>query len=462
MKQFFVILIFASLSFTAFAQVEIKVKGVTTNLVFATRYSNLKDKALAQVKNGEVAVLNLKEIDTETMVLLGCNEDVYFLWLKPGETIEVDAQTGIIKGGNTKINKYLETWKKDFLWNKNSVLQNHFMYLVVRRDLEVHNMDEFFSPDFVDKLKADKKRQLEDVRLKKISNKNFVEYFNRFIECNYKYTLVNIPAIVTHSGKQEVPVAILKEITAFDMEQNDFINNYYKDDLINGYIRAHEELKSVEPTLTDYIFQKAKVFNNRDLREYYVLNELGKLIKRKESLYVKDLFDSSRSLITTEAGKKEFEELYAKQVPNVYDNKKVYPLKAYDLDNREITLDKFKGKYVYIDVWATWCGPCKQMTRHFVELAEKYKDKNIVFLSLSADKNSVESKWREYVNEHLGSNCITAWTKSGFNNAFVQYYKINSIPRFMLIDPDGNVFSNKFWTPNDPRVETLLKQLLTQ
>ena len=63
-----------------------------------------------------------------------------------------------------------------------------------------------------------------------------------------------------------------------------------------------------------------------------------------------------------------------------------------DVDGEKMSLEQFKGKYVVIDVWASWCQPCKQEFPNLKKLEEKYKDKNIVFVSISSDAQ--ERRWR--------------------------------------------------------------------
>ena len=56
-----------------------------------------------------------------------------------------------------------------------------------------------------------------------------------------------------------------------------------------------------------------------------------------------------------------------------------------DTSGKVVTLSSLKGKYVYIDVWATWCGPCKQELPYFKEVADAYKGRNMYFVGLSID-----------------------------------------------------------------------------
>lgn len=119
---------------------------------------------------------------------------------------------------------------------------------------------------------------------------------------------------------------------------------------------------------------------------------------------------------------------------------------AYENFNGEKTsLADLKGKYVYVDVWATWCGPCKVEIPYLQEVEKKYHEKNIAFVSISVDDpkrngswEKANENWRNMVEEkELGG--IQLFAPQGFQSEFIQDYKINGIPRFILIDPEGNI-----------------------
>jgi thiol-disulfide isomerase/thioredoxin len=120
------------------------------------------------------------------------------------------------------------------------------------------------------------------------------------------------------------------------------------------------------------------------------------------------------------------------------------------------SLDDFKGKYVYIDVWATWCGPCRQQIPFLNELEEKYHGKNIEFVSISTDSPEQHETWKKMIAEkNMGGIQLFA----GKEQSFVRAYEISGIPRFILIDPAGNILDANAPRPSDQSLIALLDTL---
>ncbi len=123
------------------------------------------------------------------------------------------------------------------------------------------------------------------------------------------------------------------------------------------------------------------------------------------------------------------------------------------------SLDDLKGKYVYIDVWATWCAPCLREIPFLKEVEKDYKDKNIEFLSISIDEEKDYEKWKQMISEKsLGG--IQLMADNNWNSDFVKKYAILGIPRFILIDPQGNIVAADAPRPSDPLLRVRLDELL--
>jgi len=122
------------------------------------------------------------------------------------------------------------------------------------------------------------------------------------------------------------------------------------------------------------------------------------------------------------------------------------------------SLSDFKGKYVYIDMWATWCGPCLKEVPFLKEVEKKYHDKNIAFISISIDVKKMEDAWRKMVTDKkMGGVQLLA--DGAWSSKLIKDYQIKGIPRFILIDPNGNIVSAKAPRPSSPNLITLFNEL---
>jgi len=129
-----------------------------------------------------------------------------------------------------------------------------------------------------------------------------------------------------------------------------------------------------------------------------------------------------------------------------------------DTNGKNVSLDDLKGKYVYVDVWATWCGPCKREIPFLKKLDKEYKGKDIAIVSMSIDKMADKEKWLKMVkDENLGGIQIMA--DKDWNSDFVKAYNIRGIPRFILIDKEGKILDANAPRPSNPNLKELLNSL---
>lgn len=144
---------------------------------------------------------------------------------------------------------------------------------------------------------------------------------------------------------------------------------------------------------------------------------------------------------------------------NKFNNTTAPPFDYVNHKGGNTKLEDFKGKYVYIDVWATWCGPCRAEIPHLKKMEEKYHDKNIVFVSISIDTQKDFDKWKTFVTEKsLGG--VQLFADKDWTSDFIKSFGINSIPRFILIDPNGKVVQADASRPSSPQLKVDLDKLL--
>ncbi|TXH23267.1 MAG: AhpC/TSA family protein [Chitinophagaceae bacterium] len=107
-----------------------------------------------------------------------------------------------------------------------------------------------------------------------------------------------------------------------------------------------------------------------------------------------------------------------------------------DVNDKPVKLSDFRGKYVLIDFWASWCGPCRAENPNVVEAFNKFKDKNFTILGVSLDRPDAKDKWLAAIEKDN-----LTWTQVSdlkfWENEVARQYGINAIPQNYLIDPNG-------------------------
>lgn len=114
------------------------------------------------------------------------------------------------------------------------------------------------------------------------------------------------------------------------------------------------------------------------------------------------------------------------------------------IDGNTLKLSDYRGKYVFIDFWASWCGPCRGENPNVVEAYKKYSGKNIVFIGVSLDTD--KDKWAAAIQkDNLTWKHVS--DLKGWSSAIAQLYNVQSIPANFLIDPHGNIVAQNLRGP---------------
>ena len=160
-------------------------------------------------------------------------------------------------------------------------------------------------------------------------------------------------------------------------------------------------------------------------------------------------------MVGNEKLKNEFHKSYSQYV-SLEPGKKAPAFSLLDINGKQVSLSDYLGNYVYIDVWATWCGPCCRELPKFHELKNQFKDKAIQFISISIDTD--ENAWRNKIeNDKLDGIQLRVTNKDSFRLD----YKISWIPRFLLIDREGKVLDANMTRPSDTKTIEKLTALLS-
>lgn len=126
-----------------------------------------------------------------------------------------------------------------------------------------------------------------------------------------------------------------------------------------------------------------------------------------------------------------------------------------DLNDESVSLSHFRGRYVYIDVWATWCIPCRREIPYLQMLERQFDAGDLAFVSISIDGDA--DKWKTFVQKE---EMTGIQLHMGENSDFREVYKVTHVPRFMLIDPEGRIVEGVMTRPSDPRTAEVLGGLV--
>jgi len=127
------------------------------------------------------------------------------------------------------------------------------------------------------------------------------------------------------------------------------------------------------------------------------------------------------------------------------------------LDGAKLKIEDYKGKVVLVNLWATWCGPCKGEMPHLVELQNTHKEKGFEILGLDTDENDTEAKVKDFAAE-MKLNYTLGWLDEKTYGDFLKISKFPGIPQSFLINREGQLLG--VFTGGSPTTIAKLKEIV--
>jgi peroxiredoxin len=113
-----------------------------------------------------------------------------------------------------------------------------------------------------------------------------------------------------------------------------------------------------------------------------------------------------------------------------------------DVTGKLVSLSQFRGQYVLVDFWASWCGPCRDDNPNLVKVYKEFKDKNFTVIGVSLDKPDGKADWVKAIRDDQ-----LTWTHvsdlKGWASATAKLYGVRAVPQNFLIDPAGKIIAAK-------------------
>lgn len=339
----------------------------------------------------------------------------------------------------------------------------------------------FFKSDYSDVFNMDpiqfKKYRQEKVEkdlafLKEYSNNNLIsEDFKTFAEVEIKYSYY-YGLLSYHSFKknfkkieEQLPDDFYNEINDTLFKHDEYL---YSDNYIQA-TRIYVSLLNVGTyTTPNSYFPKAmsvssELLSGKTLFSYQLIT-LSRMLQTDASSTLKDSLISSflqkcpyneyNSVITNNYKKNI--EASKKNIPNNILESKFETVEGKEITFRDM-LKNFKNKVIYIDVWASWCGPCKVEMPSSMALKDKFKNEDVVFIYFSIDKN--EAAWKKAIDNWKISG-IHYLHKEGIESIFSKHFNIIGIPHYILLDKNGQTIFPSAVRPSSKSIESSIRTLL--
>ena len=335
----------------------------------------------------------------------------------------------------------------------------------------------------IDQLEMDlfdqRKAQMTFLKNAKIS-KSLSAYLENEIKYNYWHLIFAYPIERGNKDQQmkrviSLPIVMIESLKTDALREPYLIHNKafrgllmyyitYKNSEEKNFVKYSNQLQSINDK-TEYAIKNFSgetleyalatlLINNKNYLNVSTTRNIARNIKNNDIRYIFEsefIKDVKANETIANAKKKEEETKSALKSA----------VQFTDIDGKNFDFSKYIGKVVYVDFWASWCGPCKaefpfSKTMH-ANLSETEK-KNIVFLYISIDDS--EDKWKNGIKSNGLEDFVNGWVSPEWSVKVSQMYMIRTIPRYMIIDKAGKIVSSDAKRPSNPETIVQLLQLI--
>ena len=369
------------------------------------------------------------------------------------------------KGKNVHLNIDANNFFQSRIFSGDLKTENNFnvQKSTLRSKLVGNSKDYFVVPleDFLTKIKKTKDSVYTLIERSNLSS-NDKKLEKKIADYDYLQTYNNYQKFYSYHKKYKakLPNDYYKPVIEMDLDDDEMFrhSSAYRNLIIANFRQSSRLALSADSSLTIIEFVKNKINN---IESVYTREQFASMLLREmkqDNVNIHQDYQQVLPLFTTERMKKRLSEKYQSALETV-SGKKSIDFNYENYNGGRTTLKDFAGKLVYIDVWATWCGPCIQEFPHLKTLVDEFSSKDIEFVSVSIDHKKDYEKWRQMVSEkNIGGTHL--YDPEGLGSSFMKAFNVGMIPRFMMLDKEGKIISSNAPRPSSDDVREFIQKHL--
>lgn len=333
-----------------------------------------------------------------------------------------------------------------------------------RKDIFSSSPTEFTAS--MDKIKMENEKHLDTyAKAHQNMNTDFIKNEKSSILYTWATDKVNYPAYYPYYAGADAPELELEDDYFLFMDKMDlndeaaFENNRKYASMVNAYINGigKKAGKGLDNLAGMFEATNDKIQSNK-IKSGILSKTLTNFLNYNDATGAEKYVDMFNEMSTDDKQKKAIADAHTTAM-KLLKGKPAPTFNYTNTEGEEVSLENLKGKSVYVDVWATWCGPCKREIPHLKELEAQYHDnEDIVFMSVSIDKMEDKDKWLKMVEEkELGG--VQLMADNDWKSSICKDYAIRGIPRFLLIDKNGNIMDKNAPRPSSKEIKEVMADL---